>query len=148
MPHEKSFGSVIIRREENDIFYLLLYRKAHGNYKESWDFPRGLIEKNEIPEDTVKREISEETGLTNLKFIKGFKETIKWFYKKGGMLVSKEATYFLAETNNKEVKLSSEHDDYRWCLYEEALQLIKFANTKTILKKAREFLVNSLFFYS
>ncbi|HLC86591.1 MAG TPA: NUDIX domain-containing protein [Candidatus Nanoarchaeia archaeon] len=147
MPHERSFGSVIIRKEGNNVFYLLLYRKSHGNYKESWDFPRGLIEKDENPEDTVKREVKEETGLTNLKFIKGFKETIKWFYRKDGMLISKEATYFLAETSSKEIKLSKEHDGYRWCIYEEALKLIKFENTRNILNKAREFLANSLFFY-
>ena len=97
MIEELSFGAVVFRKENNKVLFLLLYRKAHKNYIESWDFPRGLIQKNETPEETAKREIVEETSINELKFVKGFKEIIKWFYKKDGNLVSKKVTYFLAE---------------------------------------------------
>ncbi|MEK6947800.1 MAG: NUDIX domain-containing protein [Nanoarchaeota archaeon] len=144
MIEELSFGAVVFRKENTKVLYLLLYRKAHQNYMESWDFPRGLIQKDESPEDAAKREIMEETSLKDLKFIKGFKESIKWFYKRDGNLISKRATYFLAESENKEIKISSEHDDFRWCSFEEASNIIKLKNTKEVLIKANEFLTGRL----
>ena len=144
MPKEISYGAVIFRRENKNILYLILYRKAHEHYKESWDFPRGLIEKGETPEEDIIREIKEETGIEYIKFIKGFKETVKWFYKKEGQTIFKEATYYLAETKTQDIKLSFEHDDFKWCSYEEGLNLIKFSNTKNILKKANEVLTGGL----
>ena len=125
MIEELSFGAVVFRKENNKVLYLLLYRKAHQNYMELWDFPRGLINKNETPEETAKREIMEETSIKELRFIKGFNESIKWFYKRDGNLISKKATYFLAESNSKEVKISNEHDDFKWCYFDEASSLIK-----------------------
>ncbi len=142
MVKEESFGAVLFRREGKKIFYLLLYRKSHDRYKELWDFPRGLIEKGEFEKEVVKREIMEETGITDICFLEGFRENIKWFYRKEGQLVNKQATYYLAETKNKNVKISHEHNDYRWCEYEEALKLITFDNTKNILKNAKEFLIS------
>ena len=140
MLQEISFGAVIIKKENKDISYLLLHKKQHEQYSELWDFPRGVIEKGEKPEETAKREIKEETGIITLKFIEGFKEKIKWFYRKYGKTISKEATYFLAETKTQEVKISKEHDNYKWCSYEEASKLITYKNTKVILEKANKFL--------
>lgn len=140
MSKEISYGAVIYRKEKNKILYLLLYRKARKNYIEMWDFPRGLIEKGETPKEVVRREIREETGVRDLKFIKGFREKVRWFYKKEGKIIFKEATYFLAETKTKKVRLDFEHDKFRWCSFEGALKLIKFSNRKNVLKKANKLL--------
>ena|SRR3989344_3394019 len=144
MVSERSFGAVIFLRERKEILYLLLYRKGHDNHSEAWDFPRGQVDAGEMPEQTAIREIKEETGIDILEFSEGFREKVKWFYRKEGMLVNKEATYFLAETQNKDVKISSEHDSFKWCSYEDALKIIKFKNTKEVLKKANEFLTGNL----
>ncbi len=144
MSKKISYGAVIYRKEKNKILYLLLYRKARKNYIEMWDFPRGLIEKGETPKEDVKREIREETGIRNLKFIKGFRKKVRWFYKKEGKIIFKEATYFLAGTKTKKVRLDFEHDKFRWCTFEEALKLIKFSNRKNVLKKADKLLKEGL----
>ena len=49
--------------------------------KGHWDFPKGHIEKGEKIKDTIRREVEEETGLKDIKFIEGFKEWIKYFFK-------------------------------------------------------------------
>lgn len=144
MAQERSFGAVIFRREENKILYLLLHKNKHEQYNELWDFSRGVIEKGEKPEETAKREIKEETGIEKIKLNEGFKEKIKWFYRKDGKTVSKEATYFLGETKVKEIKISKEHDGFKWCEYEEALKLITYKNTKIILEKAERYLNGGL----
>jgi len=50
MSQERSFGAVIIKKENKNIFYLLLHKKQHSQYSELWDFPRGVMEKGEIEE--------------------------------------------------------------------------------------------------
>jgi len=135
MPVEKSSGAIIFRKENNEIFYLLIqYGLGH------WDFSRGLIEKGEKLEETAKREIQEETGLIDLEFIPGFKETVKFFYKFEGKNIMKFATYFLVETKQREIKLSYEHNDFVWLPYEQALEKITYNNSKKVLTKAQEFL--------
>jgi len=142
MPVEKSVGAVVFRREDNKIYYLLLhypsiFHRAKRNY---WDFPKGHIERGEEPEVTVKREVKEETGLKDIKFIEGFKETIKYFFKFEGKNILKFVTFLLAETKEKEVKISWEHIGFKWLLYEEAIEHLSFKNAKEILKKANDFL--------
>jgi len=135
MPIEKSAGAIVFRKKGNEIFYLLLqYEAGH------WGFPRGLIEKGETLEETAKREIEEETGIKNLKFLPGFKETIKYFFKWKGKNILKFVTYFLAQTKEKKVSLSFEHKDFEWLPYKEALEKLTFENSKEVLKKAHQFL--------
>jgi 8-oxo-dGTP pyrophosphatase MutT (NUDIX family) len=140
MPREFSVGAIIIRKERG-IKFLLLYKKAHGIYKEGWYFTRGLIEKGEEEEETIRREIKEETGIEDLFFVKGFKEKVHWFYRNEKKeTVYKEASYRLAETRTEKVKLSGEHDDHGWYSYDVALTKLKFKNDKDVLKKVKEFL--------
>lgn len=135
MPIEKSAGAIVFRRENNKIKYLLIqYGWGH------WEFPRGLIEKGESLEETARREIKEEVGIEDIKFIPGFKEWFKFFFKLKGKNIMKIATFLLAETKTKEVKLSHEHKDYVWLEYEEALKKLTFKNSKEVLKKANDFL--------
>lgn len=49
--------------------FLLLFRKG------KWDLPKGKMEKDETPEETALREVSEETGLQNIHITKKLTET-------------------------------------------------------------------------
>lgn len=44
--------------------HVLLIKKGRGPYTGSWDLPGGGIEFGESPEDAVRRELTEETGLS------------------------------------------------------------------------------------
>lgn len=135
MPVEKSAGAVIFRKDEGKIFYLLLHYEA-GH----WDFSKGHIEKGESLEDTALREVKEETGIEDAKFVEGFKERIKYFFKGDKGNIFKKVTFFLFETKQKEVKLSFEHIGYKWLSYKKVLSQLTFKNAKEILKKADIFL--------
>jgi len=141
MPVEKSAGAIIFRKEGDRIYYLLLrYPTSSRSSKDYWDLPKGHVEKGEELEDTVKREVEEETGLKDLKIIGGFKETIRYFFKFEGQNILKFVTFFLAVSDKKEIKISGEHLGYRWLPYEEALEQLTYKNAKEILQKANEFI--------
>jgi len=140
---EKSAGAVVFRKEGNKIYYLLLhYPSGTRTPRNYWDFPKGHIERGEKEIETVKREVKEETGLEDIKFIEGFKKWVKYFFRFQGKTVFKIVIFYLVETKNKNVKISSEHIGYKWLPYEEALEQLLFKNAKEILEEANNFLKN------
>ena len=138
MPKEISAGAVVFRQNKEVKYLLLNYEAGH------WDFPKGHIEKGEEEKETVKREVEEETGISKISFIEGFKEKIKYFYRREGQTIYKEVVFYLVETKESKIKISFEHIGYEWLAYEDALKQLTFKNAKEILKKAHSFLNSSL----
>jgi 8-oxo-dGTP pyrophosphatase MutT (NUDIX family) len=137
MIYEKSAGVIIFYRKQGKLFFLLL------KYKTYWGFVKGNIEENENLKETAIREAKEETSLENLKFISGFQYNQNWFYKMNRETRRKEAVFFLAEISEsdaKKVKLSFEHEGFKWVSFEEAMQLMKIKNNKEMLTSAYEFI--------
>ncbi|MBI2038574.1 MAG: NUDIX domain-containing protein [Candidatus Nealsonbacteria bacterium] len=135
---ERSAGAVIFRKEAGKIFYLLLrYPARTGRAKrEYWDFPKGHINSGETIEDTVKREVQEETGLTDIEFTEGFQLKIRYYLTKNQQKILKTVVFLLAEAKTKNIKISDEHTGFQWLPYEEALKRLVFKNAKNILEKA------------
>ncbi len=131
---EISAGVVVYFKDDNKILYLTLhYESGH------WDFPKGHVEENEKVEETALRETKEETNL-DVDLQENFKKSLSYFYRRDGLLVSKTVYFFLGQTPNKKVKISSEHIGFKWLIFEDALELLTFDNAKEVLKKAHEFL--------
>ena len=91
-------------------------------------------------EDTVVRELKEETGIADARFIDGFREEISYFYKRQGASVYKQVIFYLIEAAAPKVTLSFEHTGFEWLPYEKALEKLTFRNAKNVLKKANEYL--------
>jgi bis(5'-nucleosidyl)-tetraphosphatase len=136
MKKEKSAGAIVFRREEGKIKYLILMRNP-----KYWDLPKGNIERGEKEEETVRREVKEETGLNDIKILPGFKEKEHYFYRLEGELVSKDVVFLLAESHIIEVKISKEHEGYEWLEFDEAIKKVK---SKSTLEKADNFLNKNL----
>ena len=129
--HVGAYGIIL---KDNKI---ALIRKARGGYKGKLDLPGGGIEHTETPEETLKRELLEETG-AKAKSIKLLAET----YPSPGCLKERLFLY-LAE----ELEYSKQHLDedeflevYEFTL-EEAISLIK----KGEIKDAKT--INALLLY-
>lgn len=146
MPQEKSAGAIIFRMIKGVPHYLLLrYPSKH------WEFAKGHIEPGESLEKTVRREVQEETGITDLKIIPGFKKYSKYFFKKHYHLsgaekkkapwVFKLVTFYLAETRTEIIVLSPEHLAFAWLPIKEALKKTTFKNAKELLKQADAYLL-------
>ncbi|MGE5187963.1 MAG: bis(5'-nucleosyl)-tetraphosphatase [Betaproteobacteria bacterium] len=135
MLREKSCGAVVFLKKDNQTKYLLLnYAAGH------WDFVKGNVEPNEAEKQTVTRELQEETGITDAKFIDGFREPIGYFYRRQGLTVHKEVVFFIMETNTEQVQISFEHIGFIWLDYKHAMEKLNFKNAKDVLQKAHDYL--------
>lgn len=154
---EHSAGAVIVTRfiprrfrgsahpetratKERRDYLVLHYEAGH------WDFPKGHLEEGETEEVAAKREIMEETGLSVDRFVPEYREeTAFWFWSypevPGGKSrrTKKIVTFFLAETSDRDVRLSDEHTGYAWLPYKEALQLVTYDNARNLLKRAERY---------
>jgi len=135
MGTEKSAGIVLFRNDsDKNEFLLLNYPQGH------WDFVKGKIEQNETSHETALRETKEETGISNIEFVNGFEESVEYDFRFKKENIHKKVIFFLAKTNEKNNKLSHEHNDYLWLEYNDALKKTTFENAKNVLTKANEFL--------
>ena len=134
--YQLSCGAVIYHRDKGVPFYLLL------KYPTYWGFVKGMVEPGETEEQTINRESAEEAGLYDLKIMPKFRETQHYFYKFGEELIRKDAVYFIAKTNSWTVKISHEHETYKWCTYEEALELMKVRANRELLTKVHMFVLD------
>jgi len=85
---EASGGMV---KNEKDQF-LLIYRN------DKWDLPKGHLEKKEMTIDGAIREVSEETGVVELKS-KSILPTTYHIYKRNGIYKLKKTYWFFMSTN-------------------------------------------------
>ena len=110
-----------------------------------WDFVKGNVEPNESEKDTVLRELQEETGIADAKFVEGFKEKVEYFYRRQGATIHKEVVFYLIETQTEKVKLSFEHIGFVWLDYQHSKERLNFNNAKNVLQKANDFLLTEGF---
>lgn len=132
-----SCGAVIYHMDRNVPYFLLL------KYPTYWGFVKGTVEPGETEEQTINRETAEEAGIYDLQIFPHFRNVQRYFYRFEGKLIRKEAVYLLAKTESWTVRISHEHENYRWCTFEEAVQLVKRIKANVILlKKAKSFIEN------
>jgi 8-oxo-dGTP pyrophosphatase MutT (NUDIX family) len=137
----KSCGSVVFKRG-NQVEYLLL-RGGSLVRPGPWDFSKGEGDTGETETVTALRELKEETGIIDAHQLEGFREQIRYFFRRGGKTIVKTVVFFLFETRQSEVKLSWEHISYEWLVYEKAMERLTFLNSRKVLKKAHDFLART-----
>ena len=131
---EVSAGGVVYRVDDGRALFLLI-RDSYRN----WGFPKGHLEKGELPEAAALREVSEETGLTDL-VPRGELSTIDWHFRFRGKLIHKICHFFLMESENAETSPQREEGitACKWLPIDEALSLISYANAREVLQRAAE----------
>jgi len=75
----------LVENSKGELLFIFRYGK--------WDLPKGKLEKNEKIKDAALREVSEETGITNIKLSNHIVDTYHT-YKIGNELVLKKAHWF------------------------------------------------------
>lgn len=89
--------------------YLILKRSVKSSFDPGlWDLPGGKLEYGERLEDTLIREVKEETGLA-IKVLSPFDT---WHFFKDEIFVT--GVTFLCSFVKGKLRLSSEHSDFAW----------------------------------
>jgi len=149
MPIKRAAGAVIFHRGPgNKVEYLLL--KHSVRY---WNFPKGGMEKGEREIDTARREVREETGLTDIRILPGFYAREKYFFRASknygeiserNKTIMKLVTFYLAESKTKAVMISHEHEGFEWLDFNGASERLRknraYKKSQEILKKADDFI--------
>src|SRR5688572_2987959 len=99
---QRSAGMIVFRlhgRSKEPHFLLLDY----GRY---WEYPKGHVESGEDDLTAAIRELSEETGITDVEPVEGFQHEITYFFRdKRKGLIRKTVVFFLGQTRATEVKI-------------------------------------------
>lgn len=133
MVDERSAGAVVFIADGEPEYLLLNYTAGH------WDFPKGNIEAGETEKQAAIREIREETGITDVEFLEGFRQIISYRYRKGRRVVLKEVVLFLGRTKTRGITISHEHIGFAWKNYDDAMKQLTFKNARNLLAAARQF---------
>ena len=155
MKKEFSAGIIVYRETIQGPRFLLLYHG--GRY---WNFAKGHIEYNEkniesslgeseivsireTSKEAAIRETEEETGIKieSISIKKGFRAVEKFRFQRNKEQIFKVVIFYLAETNQTEVKISSEHDGFGWFLYKDARYILApYKDSQKLLRNAYEFI--------
>ena len=137
MNYVKSCGFIVYKRVNNKKFYLVI-RSLNGDF----GFPKGHTEPGEIEIETAIRELKEETEI-EVKIIEGFKRQIEYELRNIPNTI-KQSVYFLGEcTSDKIICQESEVSEARFFSYEDAIKILTFEETKSILIDAEKFICSN-----
>lgn len=124
-----------------------IFRRSDGDY---WQGIAGGGEEGETPEEAARREIQEEAGIPGNSNITSLDSKasvpvigVTGEYTWGDdVFVIPEYT-FGARVENRQLKLSKEHKEYKWVGYEEAMIMLKWDSNKNALWELNERLTRS-----
>ena len=129
---ETSCGFILINY---DSILLLQYPQGH------WSFPKGHIEEDDKDHfATAKRELLEETGISKVSIIDGWKSRTEYTFFSKGSPTTKQVFWYLANTVELNVNLSHEHTNYMWVNFDEASEQLTFDQEVNLLNSAKDFL--------
>lgn len=128
----------LYKKVNNDYLYCIFLRKSG-----IWQGISGGVEDDEALIDTVKREVFEETGIvvSNIMELSSISSIpvadIVGDFKFGSdVYVVPEYSFGVECCGN--IVLSSEHNDYKWMSYDEAINCLEYDSNKTALWELNE----------
>lgn len=135
MEEAVSSGLIPYRTTRGKREYLVLKSRTRD-----WEFPKGTVEDEEELQQTAKREVKEETGISGIKIIDGFREDYSYYFEIDNTKIHKTVHLFVGHAFENSVSLSKEHVDYQWRTYDEAKNTLTHSGVKNILTKVHKFL--------
>jgi 8-oxo-dGTP pyrophosphatase MutT (NUDIX family) len=130
---DRSYGAVVTTDRLGAPLYLLVLHSSGSH----WDLPKGHPLDGEAVEETIKREVREETGCA-IRLVPGFEDSISYALPGGetkevrfrlGLLVEPQCVFL----PNREIRAVG------WFSFEEARRLMTYDNSREVLNRADGF---------
>lgn len=129
MKHTKVLAKAVLRNQEGNI--LILRRSATDKRRPlQWDFPGGGVEDDEDFVAAAARETEEEAGININPKDLHLAFTLTDMTDDGNVCW----LIFIGHVERTDVRLSFEHDQYRWVSPDESLELITYHRQHKALK--------------
>jgi 8-oxo-dGTP pyrophosphatase MutT (NUDIX family) len=100
--------------------FLILKRSSTSTNSGLWDLPGGNMLFGELHHESLLKEIKEETGITSVTNIKPTIVNTRWIEDSG---IYRLFIGYKGNSLESNIILSPEHDEYRWVVLEEFLNL-------------------------
>ncbi len=129
-------AGVIVKEGDNaENLLLLVQRASDDHWPLHWEFPRGKCDKG--PQEglhaCLKREVKEETGLDVIP--KHKIDDFQYLADKGKRLTTCHNFYCELKNPDQKVKLSHEHDRYKWIQSMGEAEMLVFPDQKKTIEK-------------
>ena len=131
---EISAGGVVYRTVDDGVEICLAARRTRRG-ELAWGLPKGLVERDEQPEEAALREVEEETGLH--AEIEEDLGTVRYFYIWEGVRVRKQVRFFLMRATGGDVaNHDDEMEDVRWFPARRAVKRASFRGERELVERA------------
>lgn len=134
-PEKRIVVGAVIQNKEGDV---LLVKKEHGGYPNTWQFPAGSLEGEESLIEALKKEVREETNLKigDISFVDIREDTQRILFPEG---FTKNWRLILIHYSAKRIsgrlKAGDDAMEVRWVPRKEITNIALSPITQTILKK-------------
>lgn len=133
MPAQYIANKAIIVRDGKILIIREASTNPDGTNTGRWDVPGGRMEFGELPEDALKREVREETGLEVEPL--GPVAVAQWQPTIRGERVQIVAIYHRCFSESGDVRLSNEHDKFVWISPKDYAQYDFIPNVVSVLEQ-------------
>lgn len=136
---EPTAGGIVFRRTKNREVEILLIQDA----KDRWTIPKGHIEEGESAQQTAKREIAEEAGLTDTEVLSWLGK-IHFRYRRVDKLVLMTTQIYLVRAKGDTNAIQKEEwmNGIKWFTFHDALDAIEYEDIGKLMllamKKIRQ----------
>jgi len=132
--------SVYIIKTINNTPYVLMILRDAEPYPDIWQPVTGRIRDSETAWQTGLREMKEETGLTPDKFYSA--NYIETFYHIPNNTTNLTPAFVAFVNTNQEIRLSSEHIDFKWITLDEACSMVAFSAQVHAIDHIEKYFIN------
>lgn len=126
MPQKKikrlKAGGIVLKKEGNHLFVLLLFRRK----EQDWSFPKGHIDEDEGVEETIVRELKEETGL-DVELVRELDSNI---YINTRTNENTTTYMYLLKPLNFDLKIEHDGDKLEWFKIDDVKNFLTYDNLK------------------
>ncbi len=117
----KAGGGYVVRKGAHELELLLIFRRG------VWDLPKGKRNRGETMRACALREVSEETGLRNLRTIARLPKTVHTYPRNGRFEIKKNRWYVMQTDDGRLIPQAEEEiEAVVWTPWSEARDKIKF----------------------
>ena len=129
---KKAAGGIVIRSNNGILQTVLVQHKSHGG----WGFPKGHLDKGELPKAAALREVEEETG-ARAEILAALPSTEYNFTNDKGTTIDKIVYWYLMNYRGKGRQTHAhEVADVAWLPLEEVSDRLAFQNDRDLFREA------------